>query len=61
MPELPASPLSEPKRTIFRLPPSFVFSVLGVVLALAIGAVLIAAWGVSPITAYGELISGALT
>jgi ABC-type uncharacterized transport system permease subunit len=31
----------------------------GVVLALAIGAVLIGAWGVSPITAYGELIGGA--
>jgi ABC-type uncharacterized transport system permease subunit len=59
MPESPASLQPERKRTIFRLPPGFVFSVLAVVLALAIGALLIAAWGVSPIAAYGALIDGA--
>jgi general nucleoside transport system permease protein len=34
-------------------------SVLAVVLALGIGAVLIAAWGVNPLVAYGALLDGA--
>ncbi|MBN9018640.1 MAG: ABC transporter permease [Rhizobiales bacterium] len=37
----------------------FVSSLLAVVLALAVGAVLILAWGASPVTAYAALLDGA--
>jgi ABC-type uncharacterized transport system permease subunit len=59
MSESPASPQAERARTGMRPLRSLVFSLVAVLLAFAMGAVLIAAWGVSPITAYGALIDGA--
>jgi ABC-type uncharacterized transport system permease subunit len=55
----------QPRQTGFRSvlmrpPRTLVLSVVSVLLAFAIGAILIAGWGVNPITAYGALIEGAL-
>lgn len=58
IPEEPPSPVAA--ALLPRLPRGFVHSLAAVLLAFAVGAALIAAWGVNPVSAYAALLDGAL-